>query len=95
MRAELPPPDGRHLLCEGRQGVPRFDADETSVWQDWPGARLAPKTVLGEGLMAGAAWQCVVALDALIEGRFPAATVSLVGCNQQAIGAHFTRNDLV
>jgi hypothetical protein len=93
MRAELPAPDVRHLLCEGRQDVARFDAEEAAVWQDWPGPRLAPKAVLGEGLMAAAAWQCVAALDALNEGRFPAATVSVVGCNQQAIGAHFTRTD--
>jgi 3-oxoacyl-(acyl-carrier-protein) synthase len=89
MRAELPCPDPTHLLCDGTQRAPRFDADETAVWRDWPGARLAPKHVLGEGLVAAAAWQCVAALDALGEGRFPAATVSVVGCNEQAVGAHF------
>jgi len=89
-RAQLPAADSRHLLCEGAQGVPRFDAEETAVWQDWPGARLAPKRLLGEGLMAAAAWQCVAALDALQAGQYPAASVSVVGCNQQAIGAHFS-----
>lgn len=91
MRADLPPADRSHLLCEGTQGVPRFDADEVKVWRDWPGMRLAPKAVLGEGLMAAAGWQCVATLAALLEGQFPAATVSVVGCNQQAIGAHFVR----
>jgi hypothetical protein len=90
MRAEMPVGDSQQLLCDGTQNVPRFDADETAAWQDWPGARLAPKGILGEGLMAAAAWQCVAALDALQEGRFAAATVSIVGCNQQAIGAHFS-----
>ena len=90
MRAELPAPAGG-LLCDGTQDVPRFDTDEANAWRDWPGARLSPKKVLGEGLMAAAAWQCVAALDALRERQFATATVSIVGCNQQAIGAHFVR----
>jgi hypothetical protein len=39
--------------------------------------------------MAAAAWQCVAACDAVAAGRFAAANVSLVGSNQQAIGARF------
>jgi 3-oxoacyl-(acyl-carrier-protein) synthase len=93
MRAELPQGQARHLLCEGRHGMARFDTDEARVWRDWPGARLAPKMLLGEGLMAASAWQCVAAIDALQQGRFPAATVSVVGCNEQAIGAHFVLVD--
>jgi len=49
--------------------------------------------MLGEGLMAAAAWQCVAACDAVAVGRFGAASVSLVGSNQQAIGARFIRAD--
>ena len=79
------------LLCDGLQNVPRFDAGEAMAWRDWIGPRLSPKTVLGEGLMAAAAWQCVAAVDALAEGRAAAANVSVVGCNQQAIGARFVR----
>ena len=41
--------------------------------------------------MAAGAWQCVAACDAVASGRFAAATVSLVGSNQQAIGARFVR----
>jgi len=41
--------------------------------------------------MAAAAWQCVAACDAVANGRFAAADVSLVGSNQQAIGARFVR----
>jgi len=48
---------------------------------------------LGEGMMAAAAWQCVAACDALAEKKFTAANVSLVGSNQQAIGARFVRAD--
>jgi hypothetical protein len=77
------------LLCDGLGGGPRADAPEATAWSDWTGQRLSPKRVLGEGLMAAAAWQCVVACDALAAGRFGAANVSLVGGNQQAIGARF------
>ena len=44
-------------------------------------------------LMAAAAWQCVAACDAVAGGRFTAANVSLVGSNQQAMGARFVRAD--
>jgi hypothetical protein len=39
--------------------------------------------------MAAAAWQCAAACDAVAEKKFTAASVSLVGSNQQAIGARF------
>jgi len=93
MRAELPVGMPEHLLCDGTQGLRTPDAVELEAWHDWPGARLSPKRVLGEGLAAGSAWQCVAALDALRQGPHPAALVSVVGCNQQAIGAHFVLSD--
>jgi hypothetical protein len=43
--------------------------------------------MLGEGLMAAGAWQCVAALDRLREGRHSTALVSMTGSHQQAIGA--------
>lgn len=89
VRAELPPTGPHHLLCDGLQGVDSADRDERSAWIDWPGPRLSPKIVLGEGLMAGAAWQCVAAVDGLRQNRYDGATVSVVGCNQQAIAAQF------
>ena len=49
--------------------------------------------MLGDGLMASGAWQCVAACEALARGRFQAANVSVVGTNQQAIGARFVHND--
>jgi len=88
-RAELPGGQPDDLLCEGTQGLRELDAGELEAWRDWPGARLAPKRILGEGLAAASAWQCVVATDALRQGQHPAATVSVVGCHQQAIGARF------
>jgi len=89
MRAELPAGNPGHLLCDGIQNLPNIDAQEQEAWQDWPGARLSPRAILGEGLAAVSAWQCVAAIDALRQRQHPAASVSVVGCNEQAIGAHF------
>ncbi len=79
------------LLCDGLQNLPRLDAAEAEAWKDWPGPRLSPKKVFGEGLMAAAAWQCIAAIDALQSGNVSSANVSVVGCNQQAIGALFSK----
>ncbi len=90
MREQLPPGLPTELLCDGSSGSPRADAPERAAWLDWTGPRLSPKRILGEGLMAAGAWQCVAACDAVARGPFAAATVSLVGSNQQAVGARFT-----
>jgi 3-oxoacyl-(acyl-carrier-protein) synthase len=88
MRAQLP---SAELLVDGAQGLKRSDCAEVDAWRDWTGARISPKRALGEGLMAASPWQCVAAIDALQQGRHSSAVVSVVGCNQQAIGAHFVR----
>lgn len=77
------------VLCDGAQGAPRLDRAETEAWRDWTGTRLSPKMVLGEGFVAGAAWQCVAAVDLLRRGRYSVADVSVVGFNQQALAARF------
>jgi hypothetical protein len=92
MRAELHESSAGELLCDSTQNLRRVDIAESSAWKDWNGARLSPKTILGEGLAAGSAWQCVAAIDTLQQGKYPAVTVSVVGCNQQAIGARFERS---
>lgn len=91
VRSELPDHSRGELLCDSQSGAKSFDAPEETAWVDWPGARLSPKRVLGEGLMAASAWQCVAALDAVALGLYPAANVSVAGCNQQAIGARFAK----
>ena len=91
MRDQLGPGSPEELLCDGLGDSPRANAPEQAAWCDWTGPRLSPKRILGEGLMAAAAWQCVAACDAVAGGRFAAASVSLVGSNQQAIGARFVR----
>ena len=82
---------GRALLCDSLQGVPRADREEQAAWGHWTGARTSVKTILGEALMASAAWQCVAAVDALAQKAYDTANVSVAGTNQQAIGALFTR----
>lgn len=77
------------LLCDGLQNVPHADRDESAAWQDWTGPRISVKKVLGEALMAAAAWQCVAAIDALVRKRYVAANVIIAGTNQQAIAAQF------
>jgi hypothetical protein len=89
MRAELGEGVAGELLCDGLGDSPRADGPEKAAWSDWVGPRFSVKRILGEGLMAASAWQCVAACDAVATGRFPAAIASLVGCNQQAIGSRF------
>jgi hypothetical protein len=67
---------------------------EHSIWQNWPGNRLTPKTLLGEAFNAAAAWQCVLACDAVQETKISGACASVVGANQQAIGARFAKTGL-
>lgn len=93
MAAELPAGPPEQLLCDGIGYSPRADAPEIAAWRDWSGPRLSLKRVLGEGLMAAAAWQCVAACDAVAGGRFAAAIASLVGCNQHAIGVRFAHGE--
>lgn len=89
VRTELPAESENQLLCDGLRHLPKLDDAESAAWQEWCGTRVSPKTLLGEGLMAASAWQCVVAIDGLRRKGYTAASVSVVGCNQQAIGAHF------
>jgi hypothetical protein len=89
MRVQLPPGHNAELLCDGVGTTKERTAAEVAAWRSWPGSRLSPKQILGEGLMASAAWQCVLAADAVAHKGTPAANVSLVGCNQQAIGGRF------
>jgi hypothetical protein len=79
--------DADSILCDSRVGVSTFDRPDEKTWSDWSGKRISPKTILGEALMAGSAWQCVAAVDALKQGTATRAVVSISGCLQQAVGA--------
>nr|UXE45809.1 hypothetical protein Hi04_10k_c5218_00022 [uncultured bacterium] len=87
-RSELGAPPGC-LLIDSILGVDRIDNAEAAAWADWSGPRVSPKSILGEAFAASAAWQCVAAVDALNQGAYSTASVSVVGNNQQAIGARF------
>lgn len=89
MRNELLISGHAELLCDGMLGNDREDRAEMIAWKGWTGARISPKRFLGEGLAAASAWQCAAAIDSLIQRQHQSAYVSVVGCNQQAIGAHF------
>ncbi len=90
VRAQLPPQGPGELLCASVRNLARRDAAECAAWEDWTGPRLTPKAILGEAFAASAAWQCVAACDAMRRHDFAAVNVSVVGVNQQAIGARFT-----
>jgi 3-oxoacyl-(acyl-carrier-protein) synthase len=77
------------LLCDGLQGMEAYDRPEEAAWKDWTGPRFSPKKFLGEGLMAAAAWQCVLAADAVRSKLEKSAIVNVLGTNQQAIAACF------
>ena len=89
MRAQLASSPAAELLCDGLASSPRADAAEQAAWRDWTGPRLSPKRILGEGLAAAGAWQCVAACQGIMSGEYAAGLVSVVGSNQQAIGARF------
>ena len=89
MRAQLPTGDAAEWLVVSARGLPRRDAAEREAWRSWPGPTLAPQAVLGAAFNAGAAWQAVLAGDAVRRGSAPAAVVSVVGTDQQAVGARF------
>ena len=49
------------------------------------------KTILGEGLMAGAAWQCVAAISKITENTSAFTTVNLLDSSAQKIEACFAK----
>ena len=90
-RAQLNGCDPGTLLCDGLAGTSRMDREEAEAWRDWTGARISPKRILGEASAASAAWQCIAAIDTLIQGDYSSAIVNIVGANQQAIAAKFVK----
>ena len=88
MESQLPAGDIHELFC-----VSDDNNNFTRVGQS--GQQIAPKAIIGEAFVASAAWQCVTACDAISCGKFTAANVSVVGANQQAIGARFERNEII
>ncbi len=78
--------DPGDLLVDGLAGG-KADTAEAAAWEGWSGRRISPRQILGEGLGASSAWQVVVAADAIRRGVARRAVVSVVGSNEQAVGA--------
>jgi len=83
----------RAQFREGGENELLFDSQssEHTVWDHWYGQRLFLKPILGDAFAAATAWQCVAAHAALLANEVKAVNVSIVGANQQAIGARFCR----
>jgi hypothetical protein len=92
VRSELAGVGASSWLCDSRIDCKHYDGPEDNAWRDWSNPRVSPKSVLGEGMMAGAAWQCVAAVDAIRQNRTTSALVSISGCLQQAVGACFAHS---
>lgn len=92
MERELSEAGAARLLVDGRCGVRRIDDPEERAWHGWHGDRVSPKVILGEGLSAGTAWQCVLACRRLLSDGPGACLVSVPGFNSSAIGARFARD---
>jgi hypothetical protein len=91
MRETLPRTLPQAVLCDSQSESVGRDRAEAAAWQDWSGARLSPRKILGEGLVASSAWQCAAAVNLLREKQYEAALVSVCAGHQQAIGAWFAR----
>lgn len=89
MRAQLPACSPGELLCTSGD-----EPAELAAWHDWSAPRFTLKPILGQAFVASSAWQCVAACQALRDDGIPAANVSVVGANQQAIGARFNQATL-
>lgn len=90
-RAGLGSPDPAALLVDDCCGHPATDAATARAWADWPGPRLSPVPVLGYGLSAASAWQCVAACQQLGAGAAREAIVATTGHHQRAAAMHLCR----
>ncbi len=94
MRRQLGSGRPGELLCDGVGGAPRLSRAEADAWQDWVGPRVSPKRVLGEGLVAAAGWQMVLAAAKVAASEHETAVVSVVTCAREAIGARLVRTSV-
>jgi 3-oxoacyl-[acyl-carrier-protein] synthase II len=87
-RAALGPLHPAALLVDDCCGPRAADAATARAWHDWSGPRLSPAAVLGHGLSAAGAWQCVAACHSLRAGTAAEAIVATTGLNQRAAALH-------
>jgi hypothetical protein len=86
MREELDSSIPGAVLVDSTSNASGISHEETNLWRDWEGPRLSPKRVLGEGLMASAAWQVVASADLLAQRVAPESFISIAGFHQHAVG---------
>ena len=89
MKTQLLPHGANPMLVDSTSSSTGICSEESNLWSTWKDLRLSPKQVLGEGLMASAAWQAVAAVDAIKNGVATEALMSVAGFHQHAIGAKF------
>lgn len=91
MRAQFPPGPKEELLCSSVRQMPHLDEAENLAWSDWNGVRMSSRAILGQAFQAATAWQCVIACDVIRQDKFAGVNVSVIGANQQAMGARFVK----
>lgn len=91
MQQELAQAGSADWLGDSRTGSASIDAAETAAWASAVMPKWSVKKILGEAFAAASAWQCVLACERVASGAASAAGVSVVGCNQQAIGARWVK----
>lgn len=74
------------MLVDGKTGVARWDQEENEAWEGWDGGCISPMILLGESLAAAAAWQAVVAVEAVRRGIVQDAIACIRGGNGQVAG---------
>jgi hypothetical protein len=89
MRSQMPAGKPDHWLITSIGGTRDSDRAEAEAWADWPGRRMDAQAILGHGHPTLAAWECAAAFEAIRRGCCPVAAVSVVGANEQAVGAWF------
>ncbi len=87
-RAALGPLHPAALLVDDCCDPRAADTATARAWHDWRGPRLSPAPVLGHGLSAAGAWQCVAACHSLRAGTAAEAIVATTGFNQRAAALH-------
>ncbi len=93
IRAMMSPGEGLTGLSDGLVGCCSFDRAEAAAWSEWEGPRISVKTLLGEGLAAGSAWQCLAALELLESSPATRVWVPVIGMNQQAVAAAWEKSE--
>lgn len=91
MQSQLDECGAADALYDSTVGVAKYDVAEMTGWTSTRLPRVSVKKIVGESFAAASAWQCVVACAELMQGPRRASYVSVVGCNQQAIGARWVK----